>query len=509
MSYVSMDMRSKFQIQPQLDIVPIGKIQVPTKSRDQLAPILLALQWIYTTPEISRQIFELLEQKILPGKSKDKGRPGLDLWQILVLAIVRNARNCDYDELEDLASHHTLIRQFLNLPAIAGSDLTNTPDLTHKTISNNVCHITEEVLHDINRMVAQHGRTLLSKKNSAEEIIAKCDTYVLETNVHFPTDINLLWDAVRKTIDLIVPLTEAHGLSGWRKHQSIRAGLKNQMRALGNLSQKGGPNKQERLHQAARVYLHQANRLSDKANATLGELGTLALSPVEIGSLDTLTYFVGMLDKHIDLIERRILKGETIPHEEKVFSLFEPHTQWISKGKAGCPVELGRKLLITTDQYHLILDYQIMNHPNEHPQAPATVARILEQYGAGSIKSISFDKGFSSKTNKAQLEELAGRVIMPKKGKCNAAEAAEEHKADYVKLRHAHSAVESNINSLEHHGLDRCPDKGFSGYTRYTGLGVIAYNLHQIGKGILRQAQEAEDKAARKLQRQIERDAAA
>lgn len=501
-------MRSNFQIQPQLNIVPIEKIQIPTNSRDQLAPILLALQWIYSTPEISRQIFELLEQKILPGKSKDKGRPGLDLWQILVLGLVRNARNCDYDELEDLASHHTLIRQFLNLPAIAGSDLTNTPDITHKTISNNVCHITEELLHDINKIVAQHGRTLLSKKNSVEEIIAKCDTYVLETNVHFPTDINLLWDAARKTIDIIVPLADNHGLQGWRKHKAMRAGLKNQMRVLGNISQKGGANKQERLQQGARTYLHQANTLSTKANATLDQIKTLALSPVESCRLVGLTYFVEMLDKHIDLIERRILKGETIPHEEKVFSLFEPHTQWISKGKAGCPVELGRKLLITTDQYHLILDYQNMDGPNEHPHAPATAIRILEQYGAGSIKSISFDKGFSSKTNKDALQDVAGRVIMPKKGKCNAEEAAEEHQEDYIKLRHAHSAVESNINSLEHHGLDRCPDKGYHGYTRYTGLGVIAYNLHQIGKGILRQAQEAKDKAAKKLQRKIERDAA-
>jgi hypothetical protein len=380
--------------------------------------------------------------------------------------------------------------------------LTNTPDLTHKTISNNVCHITEELLHDINKIVAQHGRTLLSKKNSAEEIIAKCDTYVLETNVHFPTDINLLWDAGRKTIELIVPLAENHDLPGWRKHKSILAALKNQMRVLSNISRRGGQNKQDRQQQAARVYLDQATTLSAKANATLAQLGTVALSAVEIGRLTELTYFHEMLDKHIDLVERRLLKGETIPHEEKVFSLFEPHTQWINKGKAGCPVELGRKLLITTDQHNLILDYQIMDKPDEHPQAPATVERILEQYGAGSIKSISFDKGFSSKANKERLQDVAGRVIMPKKGKCNAAEAAEEHQADYIKLRHAHSAVESNINSLEHHGLDRCPDKGFHGYQRYTGLGVIAYNLHQIGKGMLRQAKEAEEKAAKRRQRQ-------
>ena len=149
-----------------------------------------------------------------------------------------------------------------------------------------------------------------------------------------------------------------------------------------------------------------------------------------------------------------------------------------------------------------------MDNPDEHPQAPATVARILEQYGPGSIKSISFDKGFSSKANKEQLQEVAGRVIMPKKGKCNAEEADEERQADYIELRHAHSAVESNINSLEHHGLDRCPDKGYHGFTRCAGLGILAYNLHQIGKGILRRAQEAKVKAARKLQLQIDRDAA-
>ena len=168
-------MRRNFQIQPELNIVPIEKIRIPTKSRDQLAPIFLALQWIYTTPEVNRPIFDLLEQKILPDKSNDRGRPGLDLWQILVLGIVRHARDCDYDELEDLASHHSLVRQFLNLPAIADNDLTNTPDITYKTISNNVRHITEELLRDINKIVAQHGRNILSKKTknlSSRNVIA-------------------------------------------------------------------------------------------------------------------------------------------------------------------------------------------------------------------------------------------------------------------------------------------------------------------------------------------------
>jgi len=500
-------MRRTFQIQPELNIVPIEKIKIPTKGRDQLAPIFLALQWIYATPEVNRPIFELLEQQILPEKSNERGRPGLDLWQILVLGIVRHARDCDYDELEDLASHHSLVRQFLNIPGISDNDLTNTPDLTYKTISNNVRHITEELLHDINEIVAQHGRNILSKKKD-ERIVAKCDTYVVETNVHFPTDINLLWDACRKTIDLIVPIAENYDLPGWRKSKSTAAKLKGLMRSLGETSKKGGANKKQRQQHQARIYLGKANNLSEKAKDTLEKRQKLPVDPIEAVQIKQVEYFVEMLDKHIDLIDRRILKGEVIPHAEKVFSLFEPHTQWINKGKAGRPVELGRKLLITTDQHHLILDYQDMDNPDDHPQAKATVDRIIAQYGEGSIKSISFDKGFSCKENKTLLKDLVDQVILPKKGKRNAAETEEEHQAIYIKLRNAHSAVESNINGLEHHGVARSRDKGYHGYTRCVGLGVLACNLHQIGKGILRKEEESRRKAEKNLVKKIKRNAA-
>lgn len=497
-------MRSNFQSQPELSIVPIEKIHIPTNSRDQLAPTLLALQKIHSTPEIINQIYSILEAKILPGKSNDKGRPGLTHWQILVLGIVRNARNCDYDQLEDLATHHSLIRQFLCLPAIAGGDLTNTPDLTYNTIRNNVCHITEEILQEINKIIAQYGHNILSKKKDVpDKIIAKTDTYVLETNVHFPTDINLLWDAARKIIALILSLTIDYNIPGWRKHKSIRAELKSQMRILGNINQKGGKNKQQRLENAARFYLNLAAQLQTKTIAAIEQLKSLPLTLVEQARLKEIEYFYEMLEKHIDLIERRIIKGETIPHEEKLFSLFEPHTQWINKGKAGTPVELGRKLLITTDQNHIILDYKILDTPDEHPQACATIARILEQYGQGSIASISFDKGFSSAANKLAITGQVDQLIMPKKGKRNLAETAEEHEPIYINLRHAHSAIESNINSLEQHGLDRSRDKGLHGYSRCVGLGVLAYNLHRIGDGLLRREKAAEDKEAKKVAKKL------
>lgn len=280
------------------------------------------------------------------------------------------------------------------------------------------------------------------------------------------------------------------------------------MRDLGNISQKGGKNKPQRLQKAARNYLKLATQLNTKAHAAILQLKAHSLGVLELCRLEQVCYFQEMLEKHIDLVERRIIKGETIPHSEKTFSLFEPHTQWIAKGKAGTPVELARKLLITTDQHHLILDYKILDSPDEHPEAPATIQRIREQYGADAIASISFDKGFSSAENKTALTQQVGQLIMPKKGKRNAEESAEEHHPDYIKLRHAHSAVESNIHSLEHHGLERSRDKGYHGYSRCVGLGILAYNLHQIGNGLLRRAREASEKAAKKLRRAAIRSAA-
>ena len=105
-------MRQRYSSQPDLASVPIEKIELPLKSRDELPPMLAGLQWIWTHPTLKAEIFALLEAKILAGK-KATGRTGIDLWQILVLGTVRLGLDADYDRLEDLANHHSLLRQML------------------------------------------------------------------------------------------------------------------------------------------------------------------------------------------------------------------------------------------------------------------------------------------------------------------------------------------------------------------------------------------------------------
>src|SRR5699024_6478088 len=152
---------------------------------------------------------------------------------------------------------------------------------------------------------------------------------------------------------------------------------------------------------------------------------------------------------------------ETIEHKEKMFSIFEQYTEWVTKGKKRPSVELGKKVAITTDEFHLIIDYQVMEYQADSEIVKELGSRIFLKH---KVKSWSFDKGFWHKDNKLFLVQEVDTVVLPKKGKCNKDEAEEEKRPLFRKLRNKHSAVESNINELEHRGLNRCPDKGLPNF---------------------------------------------
>ena len=476
-------MRQRYSPQPDLQVIPIEKIQLPLRSRDELPPILAGLQWIWTHPTLKGAIFALLEAKFLASK-KATGRPGMDLWQILVLGVVRLGLDADWDRLEDLANHHLLIRQMLGVPAVPWGQ--EAKEFARQTLRDNVALVDAELLQEINRLVAAAGREVFAKKAGAPAaaLEVKVDTYVLETDVHFPTDLNLLWDAGRKCVELVEKYRDQFGyqLPGWRKAKDWRRRFK----ALERMSSKavygGGANKERRVKAAAREYVNVGQELSAKVSASL--LG-LCDQAVERAHWERLAYFQGMLDKHLDLVERRLLKEERIAAAEKVFSLFEPHTEWIQKGKLRPNVELGHRLLIATDQHQLIQDYDVPVGGVDVDQSVAVADRLLGRYGPGNLASLSFDKGFTRAEDRELLSLYVPTVVMPKRGKKSLAEAAAESTKQFVALRRAHSAVESDINALEHHGLNRCLDVGLEGYTRYVGYGVLAYNLHVIGRELL------------------------
>jgi IS5 family transposase len=485
-------MRKRFEQQMNLRTVAISDVKFPLKSRDELPSVLKGLQYIFITPGVNEKVFQLLEEKICSGKKKT-GRKGMDLWHILVLAVVRHACGTNWDTLETWANYHELVRRVMGVHATAFIE-DEKIEFHYQNILDNVSLLDEALLRDINKLVVDTGQRIVKKKDD-EAPKLKSDSYSLETNIHFPTDLNLLWDSVRKCLDMIEKLREMTTLKGWRKIKNLRKKLKSIFRTTSQHVFKGKDEHQKKQH--VKEYLKQARMLE----ARVAEL--IKHPPMVAGSEKKILLVIMVLEKYkkyvtkfTDQIERRLLKGEVIPAEEKIYSIFEEHTEWISKGKLNKKAELGHLLLITTDQYQFIVDYIVMEKQKDPSQVNSLCERIKEIFPGNKVYSHSFDKGFWSKENLAILQEAAiEQVILPKRGRHNKEDKARESGATFKKLRNAHSAVESNINMLEHHGLDRCMDKGLQNYKRYVGLSVLAYNLHILGNAL--KAKELAEEAKR------------
>ena len=143
------------------------------------------------------------------------------------------------------------------------------------------------------------------------------------------------------------------------------------------------------------------------------------------------------------------------------------------------PVELGLRVAILEDQYGFILGHQVMERQTDEQIAVDIVKSVKESFP--DLSSCSFDKGFHSKGNQKELREHLDQVFLPKKGRCNREEAKWEKSPEFRAAKRQHSAVESAINALEVHGLDKCPDKGIDGFKRYTAMAVLARNIQKAG----------------------------
>ncbi|MCA9734192.1 ISNCY family transposase [candidate division KSB1 bacterium] len=480
-------MRKRFEQQNELDAQLIPDVKIDGKSRHELPQLLAGLQYIFITPKLNEAVFEVLERRVL-GDKKATGRLGLSLWEILVLGTMRLNLDTDYDTVYDLANHHEVVRGILGVHTkqVFGEG----KYYPLQTLKDNIALLDEEALKEISEVVVKAGHEL--KKNEGEESLElnlKADTYAVESNIHFPTDINLLWDCVRKCLDTIELTLEEFSLPGWRKRNYWRKVAKRAYRRTANIHQKKGKNYKDRLKKAAEKYLRRSRELSQRVDQSRKGLLLLAVSNIRAAALlEALSYYHEMLEKHIDLVERRIIKGETIPHKDKVFSIFEPHVEWIQKGKPGQKVELGHNALITTDQFQFIVDHEVLVGEGDQAQPIPLAGRLKTRFAEGYfLNSISFDRGFFSVLAKKALQQDFEHVIMPRKGKKTPQQEAEENSKTFVALRKKHSAVESNINELEHSGANRVPDKGLDRFKKYVALGVLAYNLKRLGKIVMEQ----------------------
>jgi len=485
--------------QMQLGELDLSQIKFNLKSRDDIPKILRGLQFLYMDMPLRKKIFALLEKRFAPTVDKGNGRPGMPLWSAFVCGTVRLDLNIDYDRLLELTNEHMTLR------AVLGHGEYDRSLYHFQTLKDNVSRLTPELLDEVNQLIVDAGHVLVKKKDG-EALRGRCDSFVVETDVHFPTDISLLYDAMRKTITLTAQWCERLGLSDWRQYKYNIRHVKRLMRAAQNKKRsKAQSEDQKKKNEALMVAAHQdyldvCERYLDKARATLVmfEQGEFA-SELDVVVKLEIDDFMRHTVRQIEQTRRRVVLGETIAHDEKVFSIFEPHTEWISKGKAGVPVELGVKVCILEDQHQFILHHQVMEKKTDDQVTVSMVEEAKMRFP--DLNACSFDKGFHSQENQRVLPAHLELVALPRKGKLSQQARELEQSAEFVKARRAHSAVESAINGLEVHGLDMCPDHGIDGFKRYVALAVVARNIHRIGDILWAREQERVQRLTRSSER--------
>lgn len=467
-------MRQTVIKQLRLDCNPIGRVELNIESRDEMVPILAALQYLYGQQDLRALVMDMVAQDVNVDTRDDVGREGFSYWEIVVLASVRLGCNLDYDKLQDLAENHRALRSVMGI-----GDWDQSTSFSYRRIRDNICLLQPTTLEKINQCIVAHGQQLAG---DAREVV-RADSFVIETNIHFPTESGLIWDGIRKIIPLCVSLAEHVSAPGWRQATQLRKRIKQQARVISQISSSKSPKAKDALPGAYRELLERTATVIRRAK----ELLEIADEGVELLlKAKELQGWIELTEQVCDTARRRVLLGESVPNTEKLFSLFETHTQLYRRGKAGTPNQFGRAVLLFEDQVGFISHYHLMQRDVQDADVIVEQTRRVQELHEGEIKRASFDRGFFTAENEKELLQIVESPCLPPRHPKQFAEKMKDASVEFRQSRQRHPGIESAIGALQAgNGLKRCRDRSELGMERYIALAILGRNLQTLGKLII------------------------
>jgi hypothetical protein len=480
-------MRKATDRQLRLDSQPIGSVSLNLNCRDAIVPILLVLRYIYNKPHLRTKILEGIGKDVNGKSNRKRGRPGMDYWPILVLAAVRLGCNLTYDGLQNLAEEHRALRWTMGIGDWSDQKF------DWRQIQHNLTAVRPETLEHINHVLVQEGHSLVPR---AVETV-RADSFVMATNIHYPTDSSLIRDGLRKVLAGAATLAERLGVDGWRQHKHLYRKARGLAREIDRVAARKGHGYQARLQPPYRSLLALADTVLDRVDDLRRHLLAAGGPGPEVLALDAeLHHFAGLTRKVCDVARRRVLQGQSIPHREKLFSIFETHTQLYKRGKAAEPLQFGRQALLYEDGAGFITHAYLMPRDQDDRAVVVGQTRQVQRRACGRVRRASFDRGFHSPENQRALAQIVAHPCLPMLGAQQAARQEQEAGVEFRQARQAHPGIESAIHALQDgNGLARCRDRTERGLRRYLQLGVLGRNLQVLGK-ILLARQDAQCQAA-------------
>lgn len=448
------------KIAEQLSLVTVTSDHVRARELAMMSSVLDALP----------KALELVYDDLLNGKGEpETGREAMTAEQVLRAMVIKQRFALSYEALSFELADSNSVRAFCRVP------LSMSPP-AKSTLQRNIKRVKASTWERVNRLVIGYaqGKGIESGRST------RSDCTVVESNVHEPSDSSLLWDCVRVLVRLMTKARDEFGA----RFQSRRRRAKR--RAIGILNAKS----KEQRKVLYRDLLKVTNETMAQASDVVIQLaitprgdtkGAIAIFMIE----QRIKAFLTLTKRVVEQTERRVLRGESVPANEKIVSIFEPHTDIIVKDRRD--TFYGHKICLTTGASGLVLDLVVeQGNPADTTLAQKMVERVGSVLGR-LPKQVSFDGGFSSKANVAEIKKLGVSDVAFSKHV--GLEVTDMAKSQWVfrKLRNFRAGIEAGISFLKRtFGLRRCNWNGFDSFGAYVWAGALSCNLLVVARHLLR-----------------------
>lgn len=469
--------RKPYQRQHRFDCSPVAQVELNLECRDEIIPVLAGLQHIYTDNHLRTKVTRLVATDLNEDSRRDVGRPGMDDWQVVVLAAVRLGCDLDYDKLQDQVENHRALRGIMGIGEWQDRDGFN-----FRRIRDTLCLLSPETIGKLNEAIVSAGQALHVDASA----YVRADSFVIETNIHHPTESRLIYDGVRKFVPLCVELAGLIDAPMWRQTKHLTKRIKKLAQTIGRIAASKSPLKKDALVSKYSDLLGRTAFLLERAKTLINAVREETSAIDVLAKTTSLQRWIQLTEQVCDTARRRVLLGETVPNCDKLFSLFETHTQLYRRGKAGQPNQYGRLALVYEDGAGFISHYHLLERDASDKDIVVEQTKIAQRKHGGEIQTASFDRGFHSEENESGLQEVVDDVcVLPRHPGQYAARLA-TGSVKFHQTRLHHSGIESAIGALQRgNGVKRCRDRSELGFERYFGLAVLGRNIHTLGKLVI------------------------
>ena len=439
------------------------------------------LQSISDFLDLHSELLEQVGRDLERGLKKPaSGRHGLTPAQVLRSLVLMRTKSWDLRELSERIADGYSLRRFTHF--------LSQPVPKHDAFNRAFNRLTQPTLQEINELVLQTAIDLGLEDGTRLRV----DCTVVQTDIHHPTDSTLLWDSVRVLTRLVGHLGQAtqQTFSGFRNR--TRA-ARRRMQAIQRMTA------QQRKQQQGKKY-RQLIRITEQVVESAGWVleqtrknkGQDLIQGLAIAELrKQIEHYRELGQRVIDQARRRVLEGEAVPPAEKIFSIFEPHTDLIKRGKIQTPVEFGHKVFLAESAQGLITQYEVLDgNPADQDQVEASLLNHLATFDHPP-DCYAADRGFFSEENvRACKKKGVQEISIPQRGgKKTPEREVYEKSPSFKKGQRFRAGIEGRISVLfRGRGMKRCLAQGREHFELFVGAAVLANNLLRIADLMLQRS---------------------